>query len=501
MPLFLSKSQYCLAVQCSKMLWLKKHKSDVFDSSVMNEVVLENGNMIGDLAMSLFGEYVEVPHEEKLSDMLRITDELMEKTTPIITEASFTYKGLFCSVDILINQGEHKVQLYEVKSSTTVHDIYIDDVAFQTYVLSKLGYKVEKSSLVYINSDYVRHGELNISELFKIEDVTEIVGEKLLQVEEKITHLEEFVNQKDEPFYDIGEHCFKPYKCGFWDYCTKHMQKPNVFDIAGAKNVTKLKYYKQGIISFNELDKCDSLNDGQYMQVHHEVNHYPAYIDKEGIRKFLKSIRYPLYFLDFESFQPAVPLFDDSKPYEQIVFQYSLHYLESEGGELKHKEFLAYPGEDPRKALAEQLCKDIPQDVCTTAYNMGFEKGRIKRLAELYPELSEHLMNIHDHIVDLMIPFQKKMYYAYEMKGSYSIKYVLPALFPREPSLDYHNLEGVHNGSEASAIYAKMSNMSKDELEKQRGYLLKYCGLDTFAMIKVWEKLCEVTGIALIKTW
>ena len=135
----------------------------------------------------------------------------------------------------------------------------------------------------------------------------------------------------------------------------------------------------------------------------------PDYIDAENIRSFLAELSYPLYFLDFESFQPAVPLYDDSAPYEQIPFQYSLHSLESEGAELRHEAFLAYPGKDPRRELAERLCRDIPADACTLAYNMGFEKSRIKRLAELYPDLREHLTGIHDHIADLMVPFQKKM--------------------------------------------------------------------------------------------
>lgn len=224
----------------------------------------------------------------------------------------------------------------------------------------------------------------------------------------------------------------------------------------------------------------------------HELFDYPPYIDVDSIRGFMKNLSYPLYFLDFESFQPAILLFDNSRPYEQIVFQYSLHYVEHEGGELKHTEFLAYPGSDPRRALAEQLCADIPLDVCTTAYNMGFEKGRIRGLAELYPDLREHLMNIHDHIQDLMIPFQKKWYYCCAMQGSYSIKYVLPALFPDDPTLDYHNLDGVHNGGEASEMFAKMATMQPKELETARGQLLKYCGLDTFAMVKVWEKLKEI---------
>ena len=122
---------------------------------------------------------------------------------------------------------------------------------------------------------------------------------------------------------------------------------------------------------------------------------------------------------------------------------------------------------------------------------MGFEKGRIKELSALYPDLQDHLMNIHDHVVDLMVPFQKKWYYCRAMEGSYSIKYVLPALFPEDPELDYHNLEGVHNGGEASDAFAKMAAMTPEEIAVKREQLLKYCGLDTYAMVKVWEKLKE----------
>ena len=220
----------------------------------------------------------------------------------------------------------------------------------------------------------------------------------------------------------------------------------------------------------------------------------PPVIDREKIAQFLKGLSWPLYFLDFESFQPAVPLYDNSSPYEQIVFQYSLHYIEEPCGSLKHREYLAMPDEDPRRGVAEALCRDIPKDVCTLAYNMSFEKGRIRRLAELYPDLSDHLMNIHDHIVDLMAPFQKRHYYCRAMKGSYSIKYVLPALFPDDPELDYHNLEGVHNGTEASAAFERMGDMNPQEREACRNQLLKYCGLDTLAMVKVWQKLTEVVG-------
>ena len=168
-----------------------------------------------------------------------------------------------------------------------------------------------------------------------------------------------------------------------------------------------------------------------------------------------------------------------------------MHYIDHEVGKLKHKEFLTYPGEDPCRKLAEQLCADIPMDVCTTAYNMSFEKGRIRGLAEIYPDSSKHLMNTHDNIVDLMILFQKKWYYCRAMQGYYSIKYVLPALFPDDLELDYHNLEGVHNGGEASAAFAQMATMT-EEVVLTRKQFLKYCGLDTYAMVKVWEILKKI---------
>ncbi len=328
--------------------------------------------------------------------------------------------------------------------------------------------------------------------MFCVEEITERVRQMQSEVAERISAVREYMKCEDEPSDDIGEHCFSPYDCGFFGYCTRHLPERNVFRVAGLRKSTRFRCYRDGIVSFDELYASDRLSSAQREQVEHELFPQPPQIDVDPIREFMSGLSYPLYFLDFESFQPAIPLFDCSHPYEQIVFQYSLHYIEQEGGELRHKEFLAYPGEDPRRALAEQLCADIPLDVCTTAYNMGFEKGRIRELTNLYPDLREHLLNIHGHIRDLMIPFQKKWYYCRAMQGSYSIKYVLPALFPNDPSLDYHNLEGVHNGGEASDTFARMASMSPEELETARANLLRYCGLDTYAMVKVWEKLKSI---------
>ena len=491
MSLNLSKTKYCQAVQCPKMLWLKEHMPEQFDDSVINQAVMDAGSAVGDLAMGLFGDFVEVPYGD-LSGMIAETKRLLAAGTPVIAEASFASGDLFCSVDILKNRGDGRVEMYEVKSSTSVKDIYLHDAAYQRYVLDRAGLQVEGCYLVVVNNEYERIGALELSKLFKVVDVTEKTAEKLPGVAERIDFLRAYMQQTQEPADDISPGCFLPYACGFFGYCTRSLPKPNVFDLAGMQAGTKMKHYEQGRVSLAELGRSEKLNGKAAQQIRHALSDLPDEIDRDQIRSFLDTLSFPLYFLDFESFAPAVPLFDRSHPYEQIVFQYSLHYMEREDGELLHKEYLAWPGGDPRRGAAEQLVRDIPADVCVLAYNMTFEKTVIKKLAGLYSDLHDHLMSIHDNVRDLMIPFQKRYYYNRAMQGSFSIKYVLPALYPNDESLDYHNLEGVHNGAEASEMFAKMGDMTPEELETHRRELLAYCGLDTFAMVKVWEKLREV---------
>ena len=254
----------------------------------------------------------------------------------------------------------------------------------------------------------------------------------------------------------------------------------------------KLEHYHAGRITFDAL-RSEKLSDKQQMQVECTLNQ-KEHINVVGIRDFLSNLSYPLYFLDFETLQQAIPQYDGQKPYQQITFQYSLHIKESAAAPYQHKEFLApSDGTDPRRAVTEQLCKDIPMNVCTLAYNKSFECGRIKELAALYPDLAVHLMNIQEHIQDLLTPFQSGYYYVPAMGGSFSIKSVLPALFPDDPSLDYHNLTGgVQNGGDAMTIFPKIQHMQPDEAKAAREALLRYCELDTWAMVKVWEKLKEV---------
>ena len=358
----LSKTLYCLGVQCPKMLWLKKHRPELFDEYVMNQAVLKTGNEVGDLAMGLFGDFIEVTYSKELSEMITETQRLLAEGVSVIAEASFAYSGMFCSVDILKNRGSGRVELYEVKSSTEMKEIYFHDIAYQVYVLEKCGLTVEKAALVHIDSSYIRGKELEIEKLFKIEDVTEIVRSMQGDVAERTATFKEMLRLTDEPEQCLGHQCFSPYDCGFWAHCTEELPEKNVFRISGMQTRTKLKYYNQGIISFEELTEKAKLNEGQRLQIVHAMQELPDHIDRESVREFLAALSYPLYFLDFETFQPAIPLYENSSPYEQIVFQYSLHSYDEEGGELKHREFLAEPGADPRIQNAVKDLRDQIDD-------------------------------------------------------------------------------------------------------------------------------------------
>ena len=484
----LSKSKYCKGIQCKKILWLDTYKSEVKEETD-NESILENGTEVGEYAKKLFGTYKNIEFNEDLNVMINETKKHINDK--VITEASFIFNNNFCSVDILVN-NKNIYEIYEVKSSTEIKDIYIDDISYQYYILNNLGYKISKTSIVYINNKYIKNGTIDINKLFNIEDVTNKVLEKQDEVKNKIYEIEKILKNKNEPKDMISENCERPYKCPYFKYCTRNLNENNIFKIRQLSINKKINYYNKNIFTYEELLKSDI--DKKYkQQIEFELYNKEPYIDRKKIKEFLNTLSFPLYFLDFETFQEAIPTYDGTKPYEQIPFQYSLHYIENEKSNINHKEFLAEKNIDPRRYLAEQLIKDIPKDVCTLAYNMKFEKMVIKNLANLYPDLKEHLMNIHDNIKDLMIPFKNRDYYTKEMKGSFSIKYVLPALFPNEPSLDYHNLEMVHNGTEAMNSYKELNKLNEKEEILLRKNLLKYCELDTYAMVKIWQKLIEET--------
>ena len=491
----LSKSKYCRLWQCAKQLWLDANHPELQAEDASREDRMTTGNEVGDLAMGLFGDYTEVTvlkedGRPNISAMIEKTKDCIDAGVENICEASFSYDGLYCAVDILRKQ-DGGYAIYEVKSSTHEQEIYGVDIAYQKYVLEHCGVAVTGTYLVCINSDYVRGEELDITQLFKIGDMADWVELETPLIPSRLKLAEKTLASQDEPTCDIGEHCTNPYDCAYWAYCSRHLPKPSVFDLYRLSGKKKFEYYRKRMISFADMLAAPKLNDKQLRQIQFELTNCGNYINKGGIQNFLNTLSYPIYFLDFETMQLVVPQYPGTKPYQQIPFQYSLHYIEEPGGELKHKEFLAGSGTDPRRAIAESLCRDIPMHTCVTAYNRGFECGRLNELALQFPDLAPHLLNIRANIQDLLTPFQSGYYYNRAMGGSFSIKSVLPALFPDDPSLDYHNLEGVHNGSEAMTIFPKIKDMPPEEQAIARKNLLAYCKLDTYAMVKVWEALVD----------
>jgi hypothetical protein len=396
-------------------------------------------------------------------------------------------------VDIL-HKGKNGWEVYEVKSSTEVKPIYIQDASIQYYALKGCGLDISKVSVVHINNKYIRGNELEVDKLFTIADVTAQAIEYQEEIPGILEHFEHILKDRNkEPDIDIGPHCSNPYPCDCQNYCWKQQKNIpdySIFNISRLSLTKKFDLYHKGIVKFEDIVNVSGFNASQKVQIECELDNNTI-INKGEIKNFVRNLKYPLYHLDFETFQQAIPEYEGLKPYQQIPSQYSIH-IEDGNGKLDHIEFLAPEGSDPRRELAESLVKHIPKDVMLLAYNRSFERGVIKSLAELYPDLSVHLTAIQKNIKDLMTPFQKKHYYSPSMKGSYSIKCVMPALVP-EMENAYNELEVVHNGGEAMSVYSTLHLVKdKAEVERLRKGLLEYCKLDTLAMVKILEKLREI---------
>ncbi len=493
----LSKSKYTRFCQCPKMLWLDKNKPE---SAVVDEGVqqrFEVGNEVGDLAMGVLGDYVEVTVLQSdgtlnIPAMLAKTKDLIASGVQNICEASFQAKNCFCAVDILhAENGGYAI--YEVKSSTKVSEVYLWDVAFQKWVLEQAGVSVTGAYIVHINNEYVRDGDIDIHKLFKVENVWEYIAPYCGLVEGNVARARQYLKQIEEPEMPPGLQCKKPYDCAYWQYCLRNLPAPSVFDLYNMHFAKACEYYNGGIITFDDcISSGINLSEKQLTQIKHALLDLPTYVDKDGVLEFLNCLWYPLYFLDFETYQSCVPLYDGTRPYQQVPFQYSLHYIAEPNGELKHKEFLADEKRDPRRELAERLCEDIPFGACVLAYNKAFECTRIMELAQTYPDLVDKLMHIRGNIRDLLDIFQGGYVYNRAMGGSFSIKSVLPAIFPGNPNLNYHNLEDVHNGSEAMGAYFELRKLKGEARERLRKSLLAYCKLDTMAMVMLWQRLKEL---------
>lgn len=488
----LSKSQFIRGLQCHKSLWLYRNRYELrTEPDDFQQAIFNTGTNVGILAQQLFAGGHEIVYApDKIDENVKKTKELIESGTETIYEASFIYDNVLVLVDIL-HKGTDGWEIYEVKSSTGVikknqlKTQYKHDVSVQYYVLKGNGMDISKVCMIHLNNKYVFRDELDIKQLFTIENVTDAVIEHQSFVKDQLS-LQWDMLDSDEPQIDIGLYCSNPYLCDFKEYCWQHIPKYSVFSISGLYKTKMFELYNQGIIKFEDIPEDNPLNKNQQLQVDTEL-YGTEVINKTGIEEFLSQLNEPIGFLDFETFMPAVPSFNKQRPYQVIPFQYSLHILENDN--LKHYEYLGEPGEDPRIELIDKMIAETKKCKTILAYNKTYEIERIKELAKDFPDRAEELNGIIDRIIDLMKPFKNKDYYTKEMKGGYSIKVVLPALIPE---LSYDDLD-IGGGGMAMDAYAKLQSMTDTkEIEKIKNDLLKYCGLDTFAMVKILEKLQSV---------
>jgi len=488
----LSKSQYIRGLQCHKSLWLYKHKPELRDTpDSQTESAFETGYQVGDLAKELFPNGVEIEFDpENFNGMTAKTKELIENGTEIIYEATFKENGIFAMADILVKNGD-AWDIYEVKASTHTKEYHKNDTAIQWYALSN-AIKLNRAYVVHINNNYIRDGELDVKELFTIDDITDVVLEKQDEIPFQLMEMDEML-QGDIPDIDIGAHCSNPYNCDFSNHCWKHIPYPSIFNLYWMNGAKKFEMYHKGMITYDDIPSDFRLNATQSLQVSTAKSGKP-YIDKTIIKDFLDTIEYPINFFDFETFQNAIPRFDKQRPYMQMPFQYSLHIL-YEDGTLIHKEFLGDENSDPRDALIEQMLNDITPIGSIMAYNQSFEIGRIRELADFREAKSEELLALTERFVDLIVPFRKRGYYHPNFNGSFSIKSVLPAMFPNDDELDYKKLGSIQNGGDAMDTFANLHLLKdKSKLVEIKKDFLAYCRLDTLAMVRIWEKLHQIIG-------
>ncbi len=483
----LSKSSFIRGVQCEKHLYLYKHHYNEMDQlSEMQKAIFKRGTDVGKLAQQLHPNGIDASPKSQFEydKAVIVTKNLIEEKQKVIYEASFNYSNVLAVADILV-YDKSGLKVYEVKSSTSISETYIRDAALQYWVISNSGYKVKDFSITYINNQYIRKGKLNLDELFITESVLNLILPLQKWVGENVNQFKKVLVKKVIPKMDIGEHCYDPYTCGFYEYCRKHIPENSIFDLSGVHLNKKYDLYRSGIVKLEDIPVDADLSKNAKLQLD-VYKSKKDLIDKKAIKEFLSDLNYPLYFMDFETFQPAVPMFDNSKPYMQIPFQYSLHYKKSKKSEVEHFEFLAETGNDPRVKFIENLLRDTKNEGDLLTYNKSFEVLRLKEIAEAFPKYKKEIEERINRVKDLMLPFQKKYYYNYKMQGSYSIKYVLPALIPE---LSYKYLEINEGGLASIAFESLFHEMDLMRIADTRTNLLEYCKLDTFAMVKLLEKL------------
>jgi hypothetical protein len=475
--------------QCPLALWYLHNRKDLtIELTEVDKARFETGVEVGELAMQRISGGVEVtsPYWD-IESAIRLTLQMLDEGCEVIYEATSIHPqtGAYSRIDILRKAKDiDSWDLIEVKSSTSVEDYHYDDVSFQYYVFNGAGFRINKCYLMHIDRAYIRRGEIDVNALFQLEDITEEVVSRQSEVLASLPGIISTLDKTEEIQQDIGVHCFTPFSCGYKKHCWKHISDYSIFDV-----FTKEKAFsvaeELGGFEVNNIPPEDYPSGRKMVDLLcHKKGKIHA--DKDKLSEFISDLEYPLYYLDYETINPAVPLFDDSRPYQQIPFQFSLHIQRELGEAIEHHEFLHDTQTDPRPFLTEKLVRLCGETGSIVVYNQSFEEGRNKELAEFLPEFANKLFRINERMIDFLVPFRSRWLYSPDQKGSASIKYVLPAF----TEISYESME-ISNGGEALMQYEKFAKgkMSQKEQKKMFSALKKYCELDTYAMIEIEQVL------------
>jgi CRISPR/Cas system-associated exonuclease Cas4 (RecB family) len=478
----LSKSKITSFEQCPKRLWLQTHRAELAELDAGAEARFAAGHEVGDTACALCTGGIMIEAEPDLAAALQRTQELISASahSPLF-EATFAHDGVLVRVDIMEPDGLGGWHVAEVKSSTSRKDYHVADLATQLWVLREAGVQVSSAAIRHLNNQFFLTEEGNYHGAFV--DTPSLEDAKPLALKRpKLVAEIRYVLDGEEPARDPGGHCHDPFPCEFVAYCSRDLETAR-YPISALPRTGKqlaAKWAEHGIVELEDVPP-GSFTNAVHARIHEATLSGIPYHDVDGARRIIGDWAHPRTYLDFETIAFALPRWLGTKPWEQVPFQFSAHIEDCEG-QITHREFLSLDGKDPRRACAEALVAQIPQDGTVIAYNAAFERTCILRLAERFSDLADDLKAIAARIVDLL-PVTREHWYHRDQGGSWSIKAVLPTI---SNSGDYAMLD-VSDGSAAQLAYleAIAPATSEARVAELAQSLRTYCAKDTYAMIEV----------------
>jgi hypothetical protein len=483
----LSKSRITLFEQCSKRLWLSVHRPDLADEEESAARFAE-GQTVGDLACALLPDGRMISDEHGLAAAAEATAALLDGgwDRPIF-EATFVHDGVLVRVDLMLRGGDGW-HVAEVKSSTSVKPYHLRDIATQLWVMREVGVPVVAASIRHINRDFVLAEKGAYAGLFTDSPVDELV-EPLIAARPALVLAARMILGGDEPVRQMGAHCDDPFACSFKRYCGRDRSAPPLWpatmlpDTSG-KALARV-WAERGIDDLTAIP-ADAISSLRHARIHTATLTGVAYRDREAIAQETDGWAWPRMFLDFETIQFAIPRWLGTGPYQQVPFQFSAHILASDGS-LSHHDYLSTDGTDPRRACAEALVALPGEAGAIIAWNAPFERTCLLDLARQFADLGPALTAMSDRLVDLL-PVARRHYYHRDMRGSWSLKAVLPTL---APELGYEHLSDVRSGLEAQTAYLEAVDPATTPERRQqiRTALLAYCCRDTEALLVLLERL------------